>query len=214
MRIGIALDLAFLMSLFWLVKPVNWRELIVFALPCTSTMVFFALERGNVDVIIFVILVAAGVLSTGQLASRLLSYALILLAGLLKFYPVTVLSTALRERPRTFFAISAAAGLIISGFVYRFHGELRVMARNIPHGLYDLYVSDRFGAVNLPFGLEQGLMKFVPGLGQFAWFRGLPFAIMAILVVAIAAQVIRLFHNAGLASAYMMRCRSRTRCSC
>jgi hypothetical protein len=101
MPIGIGIIIAFLLSLFWLVKPANWRELIVFALACTSTMTVFALERGNVDVILFIMLVIAGVLSTGPLASRIISYALILLAGLLKFYPLIVFLTALRERPRT-----------------------------------------------------------------------------------------------------------------
>jgi hypothetical protein len=32
MPIGLGIVLAFLISLFWLVKPANWRELIIFAL--------------------------------------------------------------------------------------------------------------------------------------------------------------------------------------
>jgi hypothetical protein len=91
MPIGFAFVLAFLISLFWLVKPVNWRELIIFALACMSPMVLYCLERGNVDIIMFMMLVVAGGLSTGPLVSRILSYALILLAGLLKFYPLIVL---------------------------------------------------------------------------------------------------------------------------
>src|ERR1700730_2504029 len=124
MPIGIGIILGFLLSLFWIVKPANRRELIVFTLACTSTTVVYALERGNSDVIIFIMLVVAGVLSTGPLASRILSYALILLAGLLKFYPLIGLLTALRERPRTFFVIAAAAGLIVLGLFYRFRTEM------------------------------------------------------------------------------------------
>jgi hypothetical protein len=82
MPIGLVLVLTFLLSLFWVVEPVNWRELIIFALACTSSMVVFALERGNTDIVIFIMLVVAGVLSTGPLAKRILSYALMLLARL------------------------------------------------------------------------------------------------------------------------------------
>jgi hypothetical protein len=199
MPIGLVLVLAFLLSLFWLVKPTNWRELIVFALACTSTTVVFALERGNTDVILFIMLVVAGVLSTGPLASRILSYALILLAGLLKFYPLIVLLTALRERPRTFFAIAAAAGLIVVGFFYHFQTELAAALKNIPSGEY---ASDLFGSVNLPFGAATYTLRLFPKLEQFAWFTALPYAIMALLLIVTAVQVIRLARNGDLASAF------------
>ena len=88
MPIGLFLVLAFLISLFWVVRPLNWRELIIFALACTSPMVVYLLERGNIDIIIFIMVVIAGVLSSGSTASRILSYALILLAGLLQILPV------------------------------------------------------------------------------------------------------------------------------
>jgi hypothetical protein len=88
-------------------------------LACTSPIVIYGLERGNFDIIIFIMLVAAGVLSTGKLTSRILSYALMLLAGLLKFYPLIALWAVLRERTRTFAAIVTAAGLIIIGIFYR-----------------------------------------------------------------------------------------------
>jgi len=200
MLIGLALVLGFLLSLFWVVKPVTWRELIIFALTCTSTMAVFALERGNVDIIIFIMLVVASVLSTGPLANRILSYALILLAGLLKFYPLILLSTALRERPRTFFAIVAASGLIIVGFVYLFRAELAAIGPNIPHGEYE---SDFIGSVNLPFGLPRYMLRLFPELAEFAWFTALPYAVMAGLLVVTAVQVIHLARNSNLASAFV-----------
>jgi hypothetical protein len=199
MPIGIGIVVAFWLSLFWLVKPANWRELIVFALACTSTMIVFALERANVDVILFIMLVVAGVLSTGPLASRILSYALILLAGLLKFYPLIVFLTALRERPRTFFAIAAAAGLIVVGFFYRFRTELAAALNNHPYGGH---ASELFGAVNLPVGAPRFALLVFPGLEQFAWFTALPVAIMAVLLIVTAVQVIRLVRNGSLAAAF------------
>src|SRR6266851_6318373 len=132
-----------------------------------SPMVFFGLERGNVDVIIFIMLVVTGVLSAGPLANRILSYALILLAGLLKFYPLIVLSTALRERARTFFAIAAVAGLIVVGFVYRFREELAAPLGEVPRG--------GFSSGNLPFDGSRYALRLYPALEQFAWFTALPY---------------------------------------
>jgi hypothetical protein len=197
--IGIGMILAFYLSLWWLVKPVNWQELIIFSLTCASTMVVFALERGNVDVILFIMLVVAGVLSTGPWANRILSYALILLAGLLKFYPLGLLLTTLREKPRTFSVIAASASLIVAGFFYRFRTEMAELLKNIPRGDY---AGDLFGSVNLPFGAPRyGLLLF-PGLEQSAWFTALPYAIMAVLLIVTAVQVIRLARNRDLAAAF------------
>lgn len=199
MPIGISIVLAFMSSLFWFIKPANWPELIVFVLACTSTMVVFALERGNVDVILFIMLVVAGVLSTGSLASRILSYFLILLAGLLKFYPLIVLLTALRERPRTFLAIAAAVGLIVVGFFYRFRSELAAALKNTPSGGY---ASDLFGAVNLPFNAAGHALRLFPGLEQFAWFTMLPYTILAILIIVTSFQAIQLARSGNLVAIF------------
>ena len=132
----------FFLSLFMALKPINWREVIIFVLACTSSMVIFALERANVDVIFFSMVVTAGLLSTGPVLNRLLSYALLLFAGLLKFYPLIALVTALRERPR----ISIIALISIATvccFSLTTETSLR-MSCNVPAG----------GAESGPFGAE------------------------------------------------------------
>ncbi len=194
MPIGVGIILAFLLSLFWLLRPTNWREVIIFALTCTSPMVVEALERGNIDVIIFIMLVVAGVLCAGQLTNRILSYALILLAGLLKFYPLIALSTALRERPRTFFAIAATCGLIVVAYYYRFRDELAEALRSLPHG--------GFGSVNLPFDGSRFAQRLMPGLEHFAWAPLLPYVVMGVLLAVTAIQVVYLARNRLLASAF------------
>jgi hypothetical protein len=195
MPIGVVMILAFLLSLFWLVRPANWRELIVFALTCTSPLVLYAVERGNVDVIIFIMLVGAGVLSTGALAKRSLSYALILLAGLLKFYPLVVLATALRERPRTFWVIAAAVGLTTIGFVYRYEEELAAAWRNVPR-------VGGWGSVSLPFDGPRYALLLFPELKQFAWFTALPYGTMGVLLIVTTIQVIHLARNGNLICAF------------
>ncbi len=192
--IGIAIVLAFLASLFWVVRPTNWRELIALALACLSPMVLYGLERGNADVIIFIMLVVAGVAITGPLANRLLAYGLILLAGLLKFYPLVGFWAALRERPRIFVAIAAAAVGIVAVFVYRFKTELAAAARTIP--------DVGWSALNLPFdGPKMAAMLF-PALGRAAGSAVLPYALIAILIALTAVQVSRLVRDHDLASAF------------
>ncbi len=193
MPVGVGIVLAYLLSLFWLVKPTNWRELVVLALACMSPMVLYGLERGNVDVVIFVILVVAGALSTGPLTRRILSYALILIAGLLKFYPLVVLATALRERPRTFFAIAAAASLVVVAVFYRFRDELAAAWGNIPRV--------GWSSANLPFASQYALQLF-PELERSTWSAALPYALMGVLLVVTAIQVVHLARNGNLTSAF------------
>jgi hypothetical protein len=123
------------------------------------------------------------------------------------------LSTALRERPRTFLAIVVASGLIIVGFVDLFREELAPMWTNIRgfcegagadrHCYGGEYASDLIGSVNLPFGLSKYMLRLFPELAQFAWFTALPYAIMAGLLIVTAVQVIHLARNRNLASAFV-----------
>ncbi len=194
MPVGVGIALAFLISLYWLVRPANWRELIIFALACISPMVVYCLERGNADAVIFIMLVIAGVLGAGPPANRILSYALILLAGLLKFYPLVALSTALRERPRGFFAIAATAGVIVVGFVYRFRDELPAAFKNIPRV--------GWGAVSLPFDGPGLALHLFPGLEQSGWFTDLPYALLGVLLILTAIQVVHFARNGNMAAAF------------
>lgn len=194
MPVGIGIAIAFLLSLFWVIKPANWREVLIFALACISPVVVYCLERGNADAVIFIMLAIAGVLGAGPLANRILSYALILLAGLLKFYPLVALLTVLRERPRTLFAIASTAGLIIVGFIYQFREELSAALKNIPRV--------GWGAVSLPFEGPGLALHLFPGLERFSWFGGLPYALMGALLIVTAIQVIYLARNGNMASAF------------
>jgi hypothetical protein len=194
--IGLVFILIFLSSLFWLIKAANWREMIIFALACTSPMVIYGLERGNFDIIVFIMLVVAGMLGIGPLPNRLISYVLILLVGLLKFYPLVVLSTALRERPRTFVAVSAVAALIIVGFFYSFRDELTATWKNISPGAFG------FGSRYLPFYGPLRVVRLFPGLEEVAWFTAVPYVIMAALLIFTAVQALQLARNNNLVFAF------------
>ena len=56
-----------------------------------STMVVFALERANADILLFILALVAVFLAERGSAARLLGYCVALLAALLKYYPIMLL---------------------------------------------------------------------------------------------------------------------------
>jgi hypothetical protein len=105
--LGAVLGVAFLASAFAYVgrlKP--WHGLMYGLLIC-SPSIMLGIERGNSDLMMF-ILVAVAVMLLSHRRAAGWSYLLIFLGGLLKLFPITALAAALREsRPR--------AALILSG---------------------------------------------------------------------------------------------------
>jgi hypothetical protein len=109
----------------------------------------FAVERANVDLIMFLLAVGAAFCLEGTLVRRILGYGLMLIGGLLKFYPLVLLALLLRERLRVLLAVGLAAAVIVVATVVLFFDELRRLgpapsgspfhfmwgARNIPTGL-------------------------------------------------------------------------------
>jgi hypothetical protein len=112
-------------------------------------MVVFGVERGNVDLLIFTFLTFIIIVSMHRRASYV-SYIGIMFVGLLKFYPLVLLGTAIRERAPAFLAITIASAVTLIAFYFCFAPELHEIFQKIPSGGY---FSDLFGASNLPRGL-------------------------------------------------------------
>jgi hypothetical protein len=146
--VGWLLDLVFLISLSLLPSPQDFRELMLVLAAILSTMVIFALERANPDVLLFIMTLTTGVLVERRLYMRMLGYLLALLASLLKYYPIMVLIIALRERASMVIAVS----LVIAGSLVAFWTEYHVeIARGLPAITHGPYNTDLFAAKNLPF---------------------------------------------------------------
>jgi hypothetical protein len=151
--LGLATDLTFIASLLFLPPPRGWWQTAVITLCTISGVVAFALERANVDLLVFLLAVLAATLTQRNGASRVLGYAIALLAGMLKFYPVTLLILAMRERLSVFLVIGIVSlGTIGLWFALDGSEILRGMA-NIPTTSY--FDDNVFGMRNLPFGLAQ-----------------------------------------------------------
>jgi hypothetical protein len=152
MTVGWGLDLLFIGSLTLLPPPRRPVELVLVLAATLSTMVVFALERANPDILLFMMVLAAGLLAECRASVRLIGYGLALLAALLKYYPIMALITIFRERPPRFFAITIALAGALAVFWVLYHAEIAEGLPTIAQGPYN---TDLFGAKNLPFLLGE-----------------------------------------------------------
>lgn len=192
MPLGIIIDCIFLMSLALLPPPTNGKGRFIVLLATLSPPVVYALERANIDLLIFLAVFAAACLWHHRSPFRFLAYATFVFVGMLKFYPFVLLGLAVRERPRVFVTVAAASGALILLFIWGLHGELIEMLPNIPRGGY---LSDTFGAINLPQVVALTLSnypgfvsdKLVPTLSSYGLFVFLA-ALSVIQIVAIVKR--------------------------
>jgi hypothetical protein len=148
MTVGWCLDLLFIGSLALLPPPRRPIELVLVLATTLSTMVVFALERANPDILLFILALAAGLLAECRMSLRMIGYCLALLAALLKYYPITVLIIIFRECPSRFASTTIAIVGSLAVFWAVYHTEIAEGLPMIPQGPYN---TDLFAAKNLPF---------------------------------------------------------------
>ena len=154
--VGVGLDLVFLVSLVLLPPARTWRGTLVIVAATLSNAVVFAVELANADVLMFVLLVLAGVAALRMIPVRLVAYPLIIVAALLKYYPVAALIIALRERPGWLVLVAVFSLLSLGAFVFVDAADILRTLRFMPSG-DDLYM---FGARSLPYGLRKLFPRF------------------------------------------------------
>lgn len=171
--LGFLLNIVFIFSLFCLPAPSKRSDYGVMTLAVLSSVTAFAAERGNFELLLFAVFAVAGRLVVRRgTASRLLAYGLVLSAAFAKFFPAVLMALTLRERPRLFFAINAAAAGLIALFVVGYRADLLVAYGNFPR--LD-YFGDTFGAVVMPYGLA----TLFPGFPAAVVLAGLTLAAFA-----------------------------------
>jgi len=177
MTVGIGLVLGFIAALASLPAPRGWREAAIMVLAMLSTMTLYAVERGNNDILIFILVTIAGHLALRRIGPRLIAYLAIVLAACLKFYPLILLVLTMRERPRRFIAINAVALAVVALFAAHYYGALAETWKVLPTRSSSGTELLGFGAVNLPRGMTQlltpllssnpataGIVRFLPDL--------------------------------------------------
>jgi hypothetical protein len=146
--VGWTLDIVFIASLGLLPPPQRLIELLLVLAATFSTMVVFALERANADVILFLLALAAGCLAERGPAARMFGYGLGLFSALLKYYPIMVLIFLFRERIAVFTGVAIAVASSLALFWAVYHVEIVRGWAEISTGPYN---TDLFAAKNLPF---------------------------------------------------------------
>lgn len=144
--IGIGTDLLLIFSLMLLPPARSPREAVALSLATVSTMVVFCLERNNIDVWVYLMIVLGGALLARN-EKPLVAYGVFLLAALLKYYPIVALGLALKDRPKRLAIVISVSAVTLLMFVVAFHGELAKSFANVPRGSP---FSDMVGVVNLP----------------------------------------------------------------
>ncbi len=189
--VGLGLDVLFILSLWVVIRPERSGEALLMAAAALSPMTVYALERANCDLAIFLLIVAGCALDRAPRPWRLGCYALFLLAGLLKYYPLVLLVLLARERRRDALIGTVLAMLIAGGLAGLGLTDLARALANIPALSY---FADSFSALNLPFGFAQAV------LGRQLWRAGglLLLGILAALAIARTRRTARLLAAADL----------------
>jgi hypothetical protein len=190
--VGWALDLLFIASLSLLPSPRRPLELALVLAATLSTMVVFALERANPDILLFMMLLAAGLCAQCRSPLRLVGYSAALLAALIKYYPVMALVVVLRERPRVVLGIALAVAAVLALFVAEYHAEIAKGWPHIPRGPYH---TDLFGAQNLPAALSLAVEDAVRPPSAAALAAGITriglYAVLICAAIAICRRLLR-----------------------
>jgi hypothetical protein len=150
--VGLAVDLAFILSLAAVPTPRDRLGRWLLLAAALSTMSVYAAERANNDIIMFILIFAAGLTLARKCAARWCGYPLIVLAALLKFYPICALIVSCRERRAAFIVVNFLSLCVLSIFVAVEHYGLARVLANVPYGSY---YTDLFGAKNLPYGITR-----------------------------------------------------------
>ena len=172
--LGFAIDLVILALLPFVIRPQNVPQLTVALLAAASPAVLYALERCNIDVIVFAAL-TFGILVAPKPVRHRISAAVGFLLGFVKFYPFCLLLLVLRERLQIFLVATVAAMAALGLFYFANHHAFQVMvfpgpdwfgdtfsARQVADGLADLLKLQR--ALVLP-------LLVIPAVlcARFAW---------------------------------------------
>jgi hypothetical protein len=195
--IGLVTDILFILSIATLPAVRSRRETMLMTMALVSSAVIFALERNNVDVWMFLLVIAGGHLLTRTDHRRWAGYALFLLAGLLKYYPITLLTLALKEKPKQLLAVMAVTGCIGAAFLFHYHSEIVASFANIPR---NSPFGDMVGIVNLPRTIATMASTYTASPST-------PNPIIApslrlVLTALLAFSAIRMSRRAGFVSAW------------
>lgn len=122
----------FIGALAVLPARVNAYEAVIYGLALCSPAVMLGVERGNVDILVFALVVLAVLLLRRSERSRVVGHVLLLFAAMLKLFPIFAAVVLLRGRRALI-----GFGLVVGGFLiyaYSIRADLRTLVHVVPQG--------------------------------------------------------------------------------
>ncbi|MFM5908117.1 MAG: hypothetical protein ACKOPO_11130 [Novosphingobium sp.] len=173
--IGLSWVIAYLAALFLLPDARGRLAMVALIAGTASSVSVYAMERGNNDLVIFVLASLAAVSLAREGRGRQIGYGFVLMAGLLKYYPLGAMIAAFREPARRFIAITVLSIAVTALAVFATWGDLVRVLRSIPIGQF---YTDMFGAKSAGLTLVQ--LFGMPGWVDPAMRGALSLAALAI----------------------------------
>jgi hypothetical protein len=180
--LGVFLAALFYACIFFIVitKRLNVGEGFIYGLVLCSPAVMLAVERGNNDLVIFILLCLSILLIQKH---RIFPYFLILIASILKLYPILGIFMAIRENKKPFIIITLIITTIFFIYVTYIYQDITLINTVIPKS-----ANISYGSQVLFDGLNSFLMK-TPIIGS----EGMPemvlkiFSFLGILIVLVSS---------------------------
>jgi hypothetical protein len=147
---GLVINAGFLLSLLLLPPARSKHDLLAMAAATCSAAVLFGMERANTDLLLFIVLAIGLALLLRPALLRAAGYGLILLAGLLKYYPMAAMILAGRERAGRFLAVAAVSVALTAAFVALSWPDLSRALGKVPTGQP---LGTMFGSLTIPLAI-------------------------------------------------------------
>jgi Glycosyltransferase family 87 len=177
--LALAVVAVFAVCLLVVAGPLSDREALVYAAVVFSPSILLGVERGNDDLVVFSLLTVLLVtMGSRRAALRAVGYAALLVAALLKLYPIAAV-VALLRRGRSALVGAAAVTLVFAVFVIATLDDLRTVARTMKQSTLLSY-----GAGVSADGLESAL-----SIDRLAATTVAAAGLVVLLAVAVAAGV-------------------------
>ncbi|MBF0521580.1 MAG: hypothetical protein HQL24_00835 [Candidatus Omnitrophica bacterium] len=135
--IGVLLVVCFYVSIFKIIPSINgFLDLLIYSLIILSPACMLAVERGNVDMAVFIILSFALFIPE---RNKLFFYFSLLLASLLKFFPVFAFLAAFKESPKTFIKVGVVCSSLFLCYLLFTWKDFLMIDKATPRMMYSSY---------------------------------------------------------------------------
>jgi hypothetical protein len=140
--LGVATGLIFFASFLVVIGNPGIREAVLYSFAAISPAVMLGVERGNVDLLMFAMLVAAVFVFRRGLAGRLAGYALLLFAAILKLFPALAWGILFRQPRRLALHSCAVIVGLFAVYIAATFDTIRVISDVVPQSIGAQYGAD------------------------------------------------------------------------